>query len=310
LIYTITLNPALDISCSVDQVIPDEKSYVSDEIHHPGGNGINAAIIIHRLGGEVIATGFLGGAYGEEIKKLLNQERLEHNFLPISGNTRMNLTISNRKTHKQMRLCFQGPRIKSSEFKEICFFLDKIDSHDIVLIGGSLPPGISPDLVEKLVRKLKKKHIFCMVDMPGKALNKVLSAKPDFIKPNLIEFQELVGKKVESIKSILPLVRKLNKLVPLICVSSIDGGAILVTRDEAWFGKIPNVKIKSAVGAGDSMVGAMAAQLANDPACGIDELLRMGLAAACATLIEDGLVLGSKQAIARYQPKIVIKEIK
>jgi 1-phosphofructokinase family hexose kinase len=310
LIYTITFNPALDIGGAVDQIIPDEKNYVTNEIHIPGGNGINAAIIIHRLGADVIATGFLGGTNGAEIEQLLDEEKLKHHFVKISGNTRMNLTVSNRKTHKQTRLSFPGPRIKASELKEMFSFLDKIENHDIVLIGGSLPPGMHPNYVKKLVRNLKKKSILCMVDMPGKILSEIISSEPHFIKPNLIEFQELMGKKVKSISSILPLVRKLNALVPLICVSSVDGGAILVTKNEAWFGKIPKVKILSTVGAGDSMVGAMAAQLASDSDSDIEELLRQGLAASCATLIEEDMVLGSKKSMTRYRPKILIKKIK
>jgi len=84
------------------------------------------------------------------------------------------------------------------------------------MLGGSLPPGIDPLMVAKMISHLKKRNVLCMVDMPGKILSKIISESPYFIKPNLIEFQDLVGKKVESIKTILPLVRKLNKNIPLI----------------------------------------------------------------------------------------------
>jgi 1-phosphofructokinase family hexose kinase len=241
---------------------------------------------------------------------LLTEAKVKHRFLTIAGNTRMNLTVSNRKTHKQTRLSFPGPLIKGSELKEMYGFLDNLKSQDIVMIGGSLPPGIDPLVVAKMIRHLKKRNVLCMVDMPGKILSKIISKSPHFIKPNLIEFQDLVGKKVESITSILPLVRKLNKSIPLVCVSSVEGGAILVTKDEAWFGKIPKVKIKSTVGAGDSMVGAIAAQLSKNPTSKVQDLLRVGLAASCATLTEDGMELGSREEMNRYLPKILIREIK
>lgn len=309
MIYTVTFNPALDVSGTVEKIIPNEKSYVFDEIHHPGGNGINAAIIIHRLGSDVKATGFLGGTNGAEIKRLLDEEKLKSSFIKISGNTRMNITVSSRKTYKQTRLSFTGPKIKVDEFRKLCSFLKKIKKNDLVLIGGSLPPGITSQHIKKIVKDLKNKEILCMADMPGKILSEIISAKPYFIKPNLIEFQELVGKKVKSIKTILPIVRQLNELVPLICVSSVDGGAILVTKDEAWFGKIPKVKILSTVGAGDSMVGAMATRLAANKDAQIEELLRLGLAASCATLTNEGMVLGSKQMITKYLSRILIKRI-
>lgn len=309
MIYTVTFNPALDIGGSVDQIIPNEKTYVTQEIHHPGGNGINAAIIINRLSTDVIATGFLGGTNGAEIERLLKEEKITQHFVKISGNTRMNLTVSNLKTHKQTRLSFPGPEIKPDELKKLIFFLNKLRPNDMVLLGGSLPPGINPSDVSKIIKNLSRKNILCLVDMPGKILSEIVSAKPYFIKPNLIEFQELIGKKVKSIKSILPLVRKLNELVPLICISSVNGGAILVTKDEAWFGKLPKVTILSSVGAGDSMVGAIAAQLGVEPNSTVDDLLRQGLAAACATLINDGMTLGTSQMIKKYRSKILIKKI-
>lgn len=308
-IYTLTLNPALDISGTVEELIPNEKSYVENEIHTPGGNGINAAVIAHRLKGRVVATGFLGGSNGEEIASLLTKEGLRHEFLPIKGRTRMNLTVSNLKTHKQTRLSFPGPQIKRVELKELESYLSKLTEQDSILIGGSLPPGVSTQFVSSLVKKLSKRGVKCLVDMPGKSLKEIISSKPYFIKPNLIEFQDLTGKKVETVARILPLVKKLNDEIPLICVSSVEGGAILVNKTKAWFGKLPKVKIRSTVGAGDSMVGAIAAQLARDPDTPLDDLLRYGLAASCATLTEEGMVLGSRKSIEAYRSKILISEI-
>lgn len=308
-IYTLTLNPALDISGTVEELIPDEKSYVSNEIHTPGGNGINAAIIAHRLKAPVVATGFLGGANGEEVALLLDEEGLKHKFLPIEGRTRMNLTVSNCKTHKQTRLSFTGPKIKRTELKSLESFLCNLEGEDLVLIGGSLPPGVSTQFVNLLVKRLSKRGVKCLVDMPGKSLKEITSSRPYFIKPNLIEFQELIGKKEETIANILPLVRKLNKDVPLVCVSSVEGGAILVNEEEAWFGKLPKVKIRSTVGAGDSMVGAIAAQLSRNLKTPLEELLRYGLAAACATLTEEGMVLGSGDSIENYRSQILISQI-
>lgn len=310
MLRTITFNPALDISGTVDKLIPDEKSYVRDEIHTPGGNGINAAIIAHRLGVKVTVGGFIGGNNGEEIKKLLDKLKLSHEFIHIAGKTRMNLTINNCDNHRQTRLSFPGPKITKSEKKVFKQSLMKLNKNDLVLFGGSLPPQLVPSDVAKWVKKLSRKKISCLVDMPGEILKEVIKSKPFFIKPNLMEFQDLTGKKVSSLKSILPLVRKMNENVPLICVSSVEGGAILVSKESAWFGKIPKVKIRSTVGAGDSMVGAITAKLLDDPKISVEELLRWALAAACATLTEKGMVLGHQKFILNYLPKIKMRELK
>lgn len=309
MIYTITFNPALDINGDVESLIPNEKNYVKNEKHTPGGNGINSGVIAHRLGSKVMLTGFLGGANGDEIINLLDPNDIKHNFVKISENTRMNLTINNLLSHQQTRLSFAGPSIKAGELNQLLDKLKKVGADDIVILGGSLPPGISASFIVKLIKKIKEKKAFCIVDMPGSILKKVIKAKPDFIKPNLTEFQELVGCNLKTIKDIMPYANNVLKYVPIICLSSIEGGALLITKEDIWYGRIPKIKIKSTVGAGDSMVGAIANKIDLDNIYSNDDLLRTGLAASCATLAEKGLTLGSKKDIKKFYPQILIKKI-
>ncbi|MBN8538953.1 MAG: 1-phosphofructokinase family hexose kinase [Parachlamydiales bacterium] len=318
----ITPNPALDIGGTVDRLIADEKNYVLNETRSAGGNGINAARIAHCLGAKVTALGFLGGPTGSEIEKLLDGQKVTHNFVRTIGNTRINLTISNNETHSQTRLSFPGPEIERTEFRKLQQLCNGINPSSIVLIGGSLPKGIGPQDIELLVEKVKKRGHFFIVDMPGPHLRSIISCRPFLIKPNLSEFQELIGKNVRSIRTVLPFARELSKSISLVCVSSVEGGALLVTKNKAWFGKIPKVKVRSTVGAGDSMVGAMAAALESYKIQKMNkesidwfleangsELLRWGLAASCATLVKQGMVLGDRKSILKYRPMIEIKEI-
>ncbi len=309
MIYTVTFNPALDVSGVVDDLIPDEKNYVYDEIHMPGGNGLNAGIIAHRLKREVILTGFLGGNNGKEVKRLLDKDKMTHNFIEISGMTRMNLTIANRGDHRQTRLSFPGPLIRVPEARQLEALLHKVSARDILLFGGSLPPGLSKTYVQKLIKKFRSHGVRCLVDMPGDLLKDIIKVKPSFIKPNLTEFQLLVGKKVNSLNGVVHAARKILDHVPVICVSSVEGGAILMSEHEVWYGKIPSVKIRSTVGAGDSLVGAMACLWDINPSSSIEELLRLGLSASCATLTEPGLKLGSRKSILKYQSQIKLKKL-
>lgn len=309
MILTVTFNPALDVSGVVDNLVPNEKSYVFDEVHMPGGNGINAGIIARRLGGEVELSGFLGGANGEEIRELLKKEKVDQDFISIRGRTRMNLTVSNRNDHAQTRLSFPGPEIKKNEQKKLEEKIRSLSETDLLILGGSLPPGINPAFVLRLINLARMSKVKTMVDMPGHLLKEVIEGQPLFIKPNLVEFQGLIGKKVTTIKSVLSEARKYLDKVPLICVSSVEGGALLIKENEVWFGKIPKVKIYSSVGAGDSMVGAMGSLLVKDKKVSVKDLLQLGLAASCATLTEKGLTLGSKKEMLRYLPKIYLKKI-
>jgi 1-phosphofructokinase family hexose kinase len=322
MIYTITPNPALDLGGKVDKIIADEKNYIYDEIRSAGGNGLNAARIARQLNIKVIATGFIGGATGEEIKNLLDLEKIKHNFVQIKNNTRINLTISNLNTNSQTRLSFPGAVIRREEFrglKEIC---NKFLPQSIIVLGGSLPKGVTSKDIGLLVHKFREKGHFCIVDMPGPVMKDIISFCPSFIKPNLYEFQELTCSKVEDICGALPLARQLTEVIPLICVSSLEGGALLVTKKRAWFGKIPKVKVKSSVGAGDSMVGAISAILWKEKVqkttpekidIFLDEngakILQWALAAACATLVKPGITMSDRDSILKYYPKINIKQI-
>ena len=253
-------------------------------------------------------TGFLGGIYGEEIKNLLNLEKIDHHFIKIKNNTRMNITISN-SDHLQTRFNFKGPHISLSERLNLINFLEQISAKDMVIMGGSFNSSITITFINHLIFSFKKKNIICWVDFPGEVLHEIIKAKPNFIKPNLKEFKQLSKTPITTIEEALPYIRKLLKKVPLICISSIEGGALLASHDEIWFGKIPKVKIRSSVGAGDSMVGAMAALIAKNKNTGLELLLRMGLAAACATLTEKGLILGSKKQIKKIYSKIILNRL-
>lgn len=321
MIYAITPNPALDVSGVVDRIMPNEKNYVFDEVRSPGGNAINCARMVRRLGGAVLATGFLGGAVGEEIQTLLDQEKVAHDFVTISDHTRINVTVSNRSTHQQTRLSFPGPTILPSEVKKLHILLRRRNL-SILVIGGSLPSGFSAQTLRELIGWARQRGILTIVDVPSRALRVATKARPTFIKPNLTEFQEMVGRKVSTIPAIIREVRTHLRHVALVCISSVAGGALLITPQNAWYGKGPKIKAKSTVGAGDSMVGAIAAELAgqkidsdkklNDLLTGGDwpaHLLRKALAAALATVAEPGMTLGTASEIRVFEPRIYIETI-
>lgn len=305
-IFTVTPNPTLDLGGVVDRLIPNEKSYVYDQTKSPGGNGINAARILTRLQVPVVAGGFVGGGVGEEIQFYLNQEGVKNKFVPIKGHSRIGVTVSNKKDHQQTRLTFPGPDILQSE-KRALFALIKNDPRiEILIIGGSLPNGFRSSDVRKVMKIAHQENIFCVVDCPGKTLRRLISARPHLIKPNLVEFQEATGSNVKSIRSVRREAEKLLKRVPYVCVSSVEGGALLVTRDGAYFGRIPRVKVKSTVGAGDSMVGAMTAQFFRKNKSDRD-ILRWGLAAAAATLSHPGTACGTEQEIHSLYAKTKVE---
>lgn len=310
MICTVTFNPSLDLTGSVEALVPNEKSYVFDEVFTPGGNGINAGIIAARMGGDVSLTGFLGGNNGKRVRSLLQGMGPSSRFIRIENETRMNLTIGATRGHEQTRLSFAGPSVSAREWKELVSHLERLrPDKDIVVLGGSLPPGITGHMVRRLIDRLRRRGIYCMVDMPPQHLKEVLSSRPGFIKPNLQEFQALLDTKAATTRGVHRAGQRLLNLVPLVCVSSVEGGALLMNRKELWFGKTPKLKVRTSVGAGDSLVGAMAYLLSQNRACFLGDLLRHGLAAACATLTEPGLTLGEKESIEKYSQEVSVERL-
>ncbi len=308
-VCTLTPNPALDIGGIVDNIRPNEKSYVHDETRDPGGNGINVARILTRLNIPVVTTGFLGGSTGEEVRLLLDKENVENRFVEINGHTRISLTVSNRIDHKQTRLSFPGPHVTKEEEAKLLSFIRGQKQMSLLVVGGTLPKGFSTKNLKHCLAVARKNGANCIVDSPAKILREVISSNPIFIKPNLIEFQELTNSGVKSIPSVHKEAKKLLTKIPFVCVSSVEGGALLITRNHSYFGRIAKVKIKSTVGAGDSMVGAIAAQMFKQNFEGSD-LLRWGLAASAATLSEFGTALGGANAIRHLYQKTRIECLK
>jgi 1-phosphofructokinase family hexose kinase len=308
-IFTITPNPALDLGGVVKNLKPNEKSYVFEETRNPGGNSINSARILNRLGFPVLASGFLGGSTGIEIEDLLCGEQLQSEFIKISGSTRINVTVSNKSTHEQTRLSFPGPSIRRIEKQQLLGLFEKQRNLSFMLLGGSLPKGFTPADIIRLMKAARGKGVHSVIDCPGHILAQILVAKPFLIKPNLEEFQELTNSHVKSIGSVIEKGKKILEHTPYLCVSSVEGGTLLMTRKNIYFGRIPKIKIKSSVGAGDSMVGAMVAQLSLGNRSD-DSVLRLGLGAAAATLAESGTTLGSAREILRLSKKSSVEHLK
>lgn len=316
MILTLTPNPALDVSGKIDKMIPDEKNYVHDELRSPGGNGVNVARLLKRLKVPVVATGFLGQSVGGELSKLLDNEKVKHNFVQIKGHTRISVTVSHLNTHKQTRLSFQGPRVSEKEVQQLIKKINSPKKLDLLVIGGSFPPGFNAIHANLAIEVALKRASEVVVDIPGELLLRMPLDGVLLIKPNLIEFQALVKKEVKSISSVARLAKQLAHKMGLVCVSSVEGGAVLASRDFVWFGKPPQMVVNSTVGAGDSMVAAMTAELwrrktqlkdCNDDLL-LPDLLRQGLAAAAATLATGGTQLGDAETIKKLTKKIMLKK--
>lgn len=318
-----TPNPTLDLSGHVANIMPNEKNTVSRVRSDPGGNAINAARIAKRLGAEPFLMGFLGGSTGKELKVLLAKEGLHAHFTPIQGNTRTNVTVTNDNDGRQTRLSFPGPDILRTEIRALQSAVRKLKNPGIILFGGSLPGKCPKNFYPDLIRLAQRRGLGTIVDVPAKDLKVILQSRMDkllCIKPNLVEFEELTGKKLKTDRDIARAARDLLPKCALICVSLGKRGVLFAWNGRAWHARPPSVKARGSVGAGDSMLGAISQGLSRAGLSSTEllertseatilKIIRAGVSAGSATVMTEGTTLGKASVIRRLCTKVEIVPI-
>ena len=299
-IVTITLNPAIDKSSSVDHVVPERKLYCKPPLFEPGGGGVNVSRAIKKLGGKSLLLYPAGGLTGKRLQQLLDEEGLDHRPLPIVGMIRESLVILEESTGQQYRFGMPGPKLKKIEWES---FLQKLaviaPPPDYVVASGSLPPGVPPDFYAQVARVGKKKGTKTIVDVSGKALKEALEEGVFLIKPNVREFRELVGEEIKEESQIKAEAQKMvkNGRCEVLVISLGAAGALVVSEEFAEHILPPTVPIVSKVGAGDSMVAGIALSLARGNP--LRESVLFGVAAGTAAVMTPGTELCRREDAER-----------
>jgi 6-phosphofructokinase 2 len=305
-IVTMTLNPAIDKSASVDHVVAERKLYCKPPRFEPGGGGVNVCRAIKKLGGKSLLLYPAGGLTGKRLQELLDEEGLDHRPLPIVGMIRESLVILEESTGQQFRFGMPGPKLKKNEWESFLQKLAVIDpSPDYVVASGSLPPGAPPDFYAQVARIGKKKGAKTIVDVSGKALKEALEEGVFLIKPNVREFRELVGEDIKEESQIKAEAQKMVKSgrCEVLVISLGAAGALVVSEEFAEHILPPTVPIVSKIGAGDSMVAGIVLSLARGKP--LRESVLFGVAAGSAAVMTPGTELCRREDAERLYESII-----
>ena len=290
-IVTLTMNPALDIATSTPRVEPTHKLRCTPPRYDPGGGGINVARAVHALGGESVAIFPAGGAAGEMIRHMLNQEGVAYEAVPITGFTRESLAVEERATGKQFRFILPGPEIGERD-QERC--LDQLALQaaraEYIVVSGSLPLGVADDFYARVSTLAKSLGRPLVLDTSGAAL-KQAGGGIYLLKPSLRELQDLVGRDIRSKRDQEQAVRRViaEGRCKIVVLSLGDEGALLATADGSErFPAVP-VTAQSTVGAGDSMLAGIVLGLSRG--LSLHDAVRFGMAAGAAALLGFGTAL-------------------
>lgn len=306
MIYTITLNPALDRTIWIERVRDDVSNRIIEEKSFAGGKSIDVSRVLRNLGGDSIALGFVGGFAGRELEGRLANDGIQTEFIHISGETRINIIIHETQTGKQLAFNARGPVIRASELMELIERLERLPCGDIVAVGGSLPSGVSPEICRKIITLVKRCQSTVILDVDGEALKAGIMARPDVIKPNIHELSELVGRELIEMDEIRSAAREINHQgVRIVLVSMGARGILLVSEGEEYLAVPPEVDVRSTIGAGDSSVAGFIRGLAEKMS--LKECLVYAAAAGTATTLHEGTALAQREDFERLVPLVTLK---
>ncbi|MGN0525734.1 1-phosphofructokinase [Eubacterium sp.] len=277
MVYTITLNPALDYVIKVGKLRYDDINRSKSEEIYYGGKGINVSVILTRLGVHNKALGFVAGFTGRKLEQMLVDEGIDCDFNRLSnGQTRINVKI---KADTELDVNASGPDISEDDIKDLMDKLDDIGEDDYLVLAGSIPSTLPDDIYERILSRLQSRGVNFIVDATGDLLKKALPYKPFLVKPNHHELGDLFGVETKTEEDIVKYARKVQEMgARNVLVSRAKDGATLIDENSnvTTFANVDGELVNS-VGCGDSMVAGFVAGYINKK----DYAYALKLGAAC-----------------------------
>lgn len=310
MIYTVTLNPALDKTVEIPSLTVDAVNRITSMRTDPGGKGINVSKVIGKLGGNSIAAGILGGDTGRAILSALESMGLTTCFHFVEGETRTNMKIIDPEAHTNTDINEPGVTVSEEILGELLTeLLGKVTEKDIVVISGSMPKGSPQDTYYTWTKAFREKGAKVILDADGELLKAGLKASPYLIKPNNHELSALTGKTLETPKELEETARSLMKEygIEKTVVSMGSAGALYVTADETIYAEGLKVPVGSTVGAGDSVVAALA--VAEESGMSLEETVCLSTATGAANVMCSGTQAAEYEVIEKLIPKVVYHRI-
>jgi len=307
-VSTLTLNPAIDVTYEISQLVAQDKVNAKEANISPGGNGINVARALKRLGKETHTCCIFGGETGGLIRQLLRNEGVYPVTIEVPGRNRVNCTIQQRRPPEEFKVVGIGPEINEESLEEITTIFLRLAGTGYGVLSGSTLPGSPEDIYTDLAIKLRAQGARAIVDTNDAMLRETLEAKPFLIKPNKYELEVMCGRSLPTLEAIAEEARKVQQMgVDHVCVTMAEEGAILVDANNSYYAPAPKVRVRCTVGAGDTMLAGLISALSdNQP---LDEVLSLGLACASGSIAHDGTELFDPDELDGLIEKIEVKDL-
>ena len=244
MIYTVTLNPAVDREMLVPEIQYDTVLRALDWQIDFGGKGFNVSRMLRSLGASSCALGFVGGKSGEILHEGLNALDIQTDFVWVEGETRTNISIVTPDHAHYLKVNEPGPEIAESSQRE---FIDRmrglVRPQDWWVLAGSLPPGVPDAMYAEMIRVIEAGGAHVVLDTSGPALEHGCRAGAYLVKPNSFEAEKLTGIAVNSPQDAIRAARAVQEMgVSIVIISLGKDGAILVGPQESWLARSPEIE--------------------------------------------------------------------
>jgi 1-phosphofructokinase len=281
MIVTVTLNPVIERTIVVDEFKLGATHPTESQTISARGKGMHVSRIVHALKEETLATGLLAGKNGRFIADQLAQEEINNHFLFIPGLSQENTKIKDLKTSMITEFKGIGPSLEEEDVERFLHHLEEILSQgDILVLSGTLPKEAPHDFYAKMIRRVRPLGVFTILDTANSALKAGLDGKPNIIKPNIAELEELLEMTFETEEDIIQGGKVLiQKGIDEVLITLGKEGAIYLSDNDILKITTTDVEVLSTKGAGDAFVGGLAVGLLQ----GKDTMERLRFASACAT---------------------------
>lgn len=309
MILTVTLNPSLDRTIELNNFIEGDTNRINTERTDAGGKGINVSKVIKELKGESLAITFFGGKSGDTLLELLDSCQINYIPINIQGETRTNIKLVDSIKHKVTDINAPGPNISGFELQQLISTLKtNLSKGDIVVFSGSTPRGISSKIYMDLIETAKAIGALTVLDADSELLSNGISAKPNFIKPNIHELEKALKIKLSTISEVVSACHDLIELgIENILVSMGSQGSVFVNQSCSYLIKPLPVAVRSTVGAGDALVAGMVYAFNNNYE--IESALKLATACATSAVTSFGTQAGNFSAIIGYMDQIELIKI-
>ncbi|QHQ59470.1 1-phosphofructokinase [Anaerocolumna sedimenticola] len=309
MIITVTMNPAIDKTVELEQLERGSLNRLKNVIMDVGGKGINVSKTIKELGGDSIATGFIGGSGGSLIEKALREQGIKFDFVEIKNEIRTNMKVLESNGFVT-ELNEPGPVVSEEELEQLTQkLISYANENTLFIMAGSIPNGVSKTVYHDLIQKVKAKGAKVFLDADGELFIHSLEASPDYIKPNRAELEEYFHMDYRADEKELVKMGKqlIEKGIRMAAISLGQMGALFLTADKVI--KCPGLKVEahSTVGAGDAMVAALAYGL--DQGLDLAECSKLGLATSAGAVTTKGTKPPKRELVDELMKKVEVIEL-